>query len=113
MINYNELASFLNTLDDFFIEVEGKPKQIEKFIQQYNSSASYPINTKTDGIRVLSNDVDKWALEFRLYTKVCPPSPLGDEFCSNQKYRPEYSFRFNNNAIIKLLLANGFHLGQN
>ncbi len=113
MVNYNDLVCFLNSIDDFFIEVEGKPNKIAEFIAQYNSTSNARITMNTEGIRVLSNDVDKWALEFRLYTNVCPNPPLGDEFHSNKRYRPEYSFRFNNNAIIKILLANGYHLGHN
>ena len=34
---YDDLVSFLNGLDDFFIEVEGKPDQLKKFIAEYNA----------------------------------------------------------------------------
>lgn len=47
------LVSFLNGLNDFFIEVEGKPDKLQAFIAEYNSKANALITMTTDGIRVL------------------------------------------------------------
>lgn len=107
------LVSFLNGLNDFFIEVEGKPDKLQAFIAEYNSKANALITMTTDGIRVLGADVDKWALEFRLYTNQLPQAPLGDSFCKNNLYRPEYKYRLNNNKLIRKLLYSGFNLGRN
>lgn len=110
---YNDLVCFLNGLDDFFIEVEGKPDKLTVFINEYNQLTNSSITMQTDGIRILGENVDKWGLEFRLYTNVRPQSPLNNEFHSNRTYRTEYSFRCNNNSLIKPLLFNGFYLGRN
>lgn len=110
---YGDLVKFLNGLEEFFIEVEGKPDKLQVFIAEYNSNTNIPITMATDGIRVLGVDVDKWALEFRLYTNKRPQPLLGNEFHANNSYRPEYKYRFNNNKIIRKLLRNGFCLGRN
>ena len=108
------LVSFLNGLNDFFIEVEGKPDKLQVFIAEYNSKMNSSITMTTDGIRVLGADVDKWALEFRLYTDQLPQAPWNKSFCKNNLYRPEYKYRLNNNKLIrKLLLYGGFNLGHN
>lgn len=110
---YDDLVDFLNSLDDFFIEVEGKPDKLMPFINEYNKTTGSHITMHTDGIRVLGEDVDKWGLEFRIYTNERPQPLLRNEFHINRTYRTEYRYRCSNNALVKPLLFNGFDLGQN
>lgn len=110
---YEDLVDFLNGLDDFFIEVEGRPDKLKKFIDKYNSQTGARITLNTDGICTLDPDVDKWGLEFRLYTNTRPKPPLGNEFHANRAYRPEYKYRLSDNDLIKSLLFDGFYLGCN
>lgn len=110
---YEDLVDFLKSLDDFFIEVEGRPGQLEKFIEKYNTEMGTNITMNTDGICVLDANVDKWGLDFRLYTNKRPQSPLDNYFHANRAYRPEYRYRLNDNNSIKSLLRDGFSLGHN
>lgn len=110
---YEDLVNFLDGLDDFFIEVEGKPNQLNKFIVEYNSQTGARVTINTDGICVLG-DVDKWGLEFRVYTNERPSPPLRNKFHKNTTVRhSEYEYRLSDNDLVKPLLFNGFHLGQN
>ena len=110
---YDDLVSFLNGLDDFFIEVEGKPDQLKKFIAEYNAQTGAGITMNSDGICMLDPNVDKWGLEFRLYTNERPKPLLGNEFHVNRTYRPEYGYILSDNGLVKPLLLNGFYLGRN
>lgn len=110
---YDDLVDFLNNLDDFFIEVEGRPGKLEKYIEKYNSVMDRPISMSTDGVCVLNDSDDKWGLEFRLYANERPQPPLHKKFRRNHTYRPEYKYRFNSNKAIKQLLSDGFNLGYN
>ena len=111
---YDDLVSFLRELDDFFIEVEGKPNQLNKFIVKYNSQMGANITLYTDGICMLG-DVNKWGLEFRVYTNERPSPMLGNKFHKNPKIRhPEYDYRLSDNTLVESLLYNRFfHLGLN
>lgn len=110
---YDDLIGFLNSLDDFFIEVEGRSDRLRDFIDEYNSTTNSHISVYTDGIRLLGDDVDKWGLEFRLYTNERPQPLFGNDFHINRTYRPEYKYRYSNNLLKELLLYNRFHLGHN
>lgn len=113
MDNYNDLVCFLNSIDDFFIEVEGKPNKLKKFITKYNSQMNANITMHTDGICELG-DVNKWGLEFRVYTNERPTPLLGNEFHKNSGiHHPEYKYRLSDNDLVKQLLFDGFNLGQN
>lgn len=109
----DDLIVFLKGLDDFFIEVEGKTNQLKDYIEEYNSKTNSHITLQTDGICILSDDADKWGLEFRLYTNERPQPLLGNEFHINRTYRSEYRYRYSNKRLREMLLYNGFHLGQN
>ena len=110
---YENLVDFLNDLDDFFIEVEGKPEKLSKFIKNYNSKMGTNINMDSDGICELGN-VNKWGLEFRVYTNKRPQPLLGNKFHRNPKIRhPKYKYRLSKKDLVKPLLYDGFELGQN
>lgn len=110
---YKDLVDFLNGLDDFFIEVEGKTNKLKKFITKYNSQMNENITMHTDGICELG-DVNKWGLEFRVYTNERPKPFLGNEFHKNPRIRhPEYKYRLSDNDLVKQLLFDGFNIGPN
>ena len=57
-----ELLDFLADISDnhegFFIEAEGRPESINRFLNNYNRT--HPaVTIHNDGIRTLSDDVDK------------------------------------------------------
>lgn len=111
---YDDLIGFLNTLDDFFIEVEGKPQPLRHFIEEYNSKMNAGITMHTDGICQLNEDVNKWGLEFRVYKNIRPNPLLGNKFHKNNMIRhPEYEYRLSDNDLVEPLLYDGFDLGQN
>ena len=111
---YDDLIDFLNGLNDFFIEIEGKTESLNKFIVSYNSEMNENITMDTDGICKLDDDADKWGLEFRLYTNECPRSLLGNRFHKNRPIRhAKYEYRLSDNELVRLLLYNGFRLGRN
>ena len=67
-MQYIEFIDFLEmTRESFFIEVEGRPATINSFISDYNSKYSPPISMDTDGVCCLTDTVDKWGVELRIY----------------------------------------------
>ncbi len=107
----NQLDMFIrNNNDDVFIEVEGKRDKLESFICRYNSQYGCNINMETDGIMLLSDDVDKWGVELRLYLN---NSPEFMRATRNRAYRPEYSFRINDNVLISEMFNLGYRIGRN
>ena len=114
---HNQVALFLAKIHahgkSFFIEAEGRVDDIDNFIAGYNCSHSEQIGLYSDGIRVLKDDANKWGLELRLYVPETPPESLIDIFTRNTVYRPEYTYRLNDNTIIKTLLGMGFKIGLN
>lgn len=109
-----ELLDFLSAEDGFFIEAEAKPNRIQKFILEYNGRYGDNINTESDGIIVLQPNANKYGLELRLYVKSCPPDEIMRYgFTKSNDYNPEYSYRLNNNQIIKELFEQGCRIGVN
>ena len=113
--------SLARDLDDFirdteqevFIEAEGKPEHISTFISNYNSKYLQNISIYTDGIIQLQDDADKRALELRLYLEEKEGVPLGLRVARNTHYRVGYSYRINNNALIRELFELGYRIGIN
>lgn len=111
-----ELLDFLADISDnhegFFIEAEGRPESINRFLNNYNRT--HPaVTIHNDGIRTLSDDVDKWGVELRLYVPCTPPTSIRRMFTRNTVYRNEYPYRLNNNEIIYELFDRGFAIGLN
>jgi hypothetical protein len=110
----NELNDFINmTGDNVFIEAEGKPDAILKFINEYNGKYNQGISVQTDGIIKLQPTANKWGLELRLYLhdKKGAPSSLG--ITHNNQYRGDYSYRINDISLIKELFELGYRIGLN
>lgn len=114
---HNQVAQFLNDIHfhgkSFLIEAEGRVDDIENFIDGYNCSHSEQIDLSSDGIRVLKENANKWGLELRLYVPETPPESLLNIFKRSAVYRPEYTYRLNDNTIIRALLGMGFNIGLN
>ncbi|MBR1858804.1 MAG: hypothetical protein IJ797_04845 [Selenomonadaceae bacterium] len=111
---YNDLLKFLSDEDNFFIEAEAKPDRMTSFINDYNKSYSPQITLYSDGIILLQDDANKRGLELRLYVRSCPPTNVKSlGFTHNNAYRSDYSYRLNDNKIIKSLLSDGYRIGLN
>ncbi len=110
---YNDLLAFLAT-ERCFIEAEARPDKMIRFLNEYNSAYGESLTLQSNGLIVLQPDADKWAVELRLYVNNCPNTIKTQYgFCGNRAYRPEYSFRMNNNTAIKQLFKCGYRIGQN
>lgn len=98
---------------DFFIEAEAKPGTMTMFINDYNQTHAPAITICSEGIIVLQEDANKWALELRLYVPVAPPADIAHLFGRNRVYKTEYLYRLNDNRIIRELFNNGCRIGLN
>ena len=112
--------SFLNFLRQnrqrIFIDVEGKQDKIHQFIAKYNNLYGQSINIDDDGICLLSNTVDKWGVELRLYFNQTTGIPVywDNKKYRNRKYRSnEFDYRLDDNNLIWFLFDNGYHIGYN
>lgn len=106
-MDFDRLVDFLNGEDDFYIEVEGKLNTIQRRIDPN-------LSENDEGVCVLSDGVNKWGLEYRLYTFNRPAPSLGNKFHSNTDFRhSEYTYRLSDNSLVSSLLDAGFHLGRN
>lgn len=113
----NRILNFLNDIKQnggtFFIEAEAKPGIMTTFINDYNQTHTPAITLNSEGIIVLQKDANKWALELRLYVPVAPPADIAHLFGRNTVYKAEYSYRLNDNRIIRELFNNGCRIGLN
>lgn len=110
----NELLNFLRDEPEFFIEAEAKPSRMNNFINDYNNRYGEALSFNDNGIILLQDDADKRGLELRLYVRNCPPPSVKSlGFTRNNAYRGDYSYRLNNNDIIKTLFDNGYRIGVN
>ena len=110
---YRKLINFLES-EDFFIEAEAKPSRMRNFIDEYNRSYNEDLSIHDDGIILLQEDANKWGLELRVYVRTCPPENvrrLG--FTHNEAYRNDFSYRLNNNEIVRYLFEQGYRIGMN
>lgn len=97
----------------FFIEAEAMPKTMENFVNEYNRTHTPNITLNSDGIIRLQEDANKWGLELRLYVPVAPPADIAKYFGKNRVYKTEYTYRLNDNGIIRELFNNGCKIGVN
>lgn len=110
---YRNLIDFLNN-EGCFIEAEGKPQAINKFIVEYNKKYNQHLTVNENGIILLEEDANKWGLELRLYVKTCPPIKVKElGFTHNIAYRNDFSYRLNDNKIVTTLFNNGYRIGYN
>lgn len=113
----NRILDFLDSIkhngDNFFIEAEAKPVTMNTFIGEYNRTHTPTITINSEGIIVLQEDANKWALELRLYVPIAPPADIAHLFGRNRVYKTEYSYRLNDNGIIRELFNNGCKIGLN
>lgn len=113
MVMYNDLLNFLAT-EECFIEAEARPDKMQIFLNDYNHAFGEALTFDSDGLIVLQPDANKWAVELRLYVNNCPDDiKTRYGFAGNRAYRPEYSFRMNNNSVIKQLFNCGYRIGLN
>lgn len=111
------ILNFLNDIKhngcNFFIEAEAKPGTMNTFISDYNRTHTPTITVNSEGIIVLQDNANKWALELRLYVPIAPPADIADLFRKNRVYRTDYLYRLNDNRIIRELFNNGCKIGLN
>lgn len=111
------ILDFLNDIkndgEDFFIEAEAKPTTMATFINEYNRTHAPSITVNSDGIIVLQEDANKWSLELRLYVPIAPPVDIAHLFGRNRVYKKDYSYRLNDNKLIRELFDRGCRIGIN
>lgn len=104
---------FESTSQEVFIEAEGKPSHIRKFIDDYNRKYGENLQMMDEGLIVLQEDANKWWLELRIYFNDKAGMPDDVKVTKNTVYRPEYRYRINNNDIIRELFDYGYRIGFN
>lgn len=113
----NKILDFLSDIKSeggyFFIEAEAISRTMTNFIDGYNRTHNPIIDFNSEGIICLQDDANKWGLELRLYVPVNPPAAISALFCRNRVYRSEYSYRLNDNNIIRELFEHGCRIGLN
>ena len=106
-----ELDNFIKNNDSgIFIEVEGRPQNLQAFYREYNTRYSPSSDDSTNGIIVLQPDANKWGLEFRLYMHKKPDCI---EATRTKGYRDDYAYRINDKAVIQDLFDMGYRVGIN
>jgi hypothetical protein len=115
-MNIDDLILYINQSGQHvFIEVEGKPEKIQRFIAKYNSDYGQNLTANSDGIITLKPTANKWDVELRIYfvTRTDMPVDYFRKTTKNSFYRDNYNFRINNNGIARELFNRGFHIGLN
>lgn len=112
-----KVLDFLNDIKNsggnFFIEAEAKPGTMMSFINEYNGTHAPAITLNSNGIIPLQEDANKWSLELRLYVPVAPPADNSALFGRNRVYKTEYTYRLNDNRLIREVFNNGCKIGIN
>lgn len=97
----------------YFIEVEGKGTNIDKFIVKHNTTYGRAVNRSSKGICVLGS-VDKWGIELRIYFYNKTDIPKNWHVQKNNIFRNnQYPYRLDNNKLIEFLFSKGCKLGIN
>ena len=113
---YKDFLKYLsNSGQAIFIEAEARKDKMDKFIEKYNNSYGKQIGLNSEGICLLG-DVDKWGVELRLYFNDASnlPDYWDERKYTNRKYRSnEFSYRIDDNDLIRFLFDNGYQLGYN
>ena len=110
----NQIDEFFKETDQqVFIEAEGRPQVIEKFIDDYNYKYGHSIDEDEDGIIVLQPDADKRGLELRMYFNDQTGIPSGIRVTRTRGYRGEYLYRINDNQLIYDMFSLGYKIGYN
>lgn len=113
--------SIAEEIDDFFtesgqevfIEVEGKPSDIDQFILNYNSQYGYNLDRHEDGVIVLKENANKWGIELRMYFSDETGIPSNVSVTKNRVYRSEYYYRINDVELIRQMFSLGYKIGRN
>ena len=104
---------FKETEQEVFIEAEGKPSVIEKFIGEYNYRYGHHIDEHENGIIVLQDDANKWGLELRMYFNDKSGIPSMINVTKTRGYRGEYLYRINDIQLIQDMFSLGYEIGCN
>ncbi|MCI9565987.1 MAG: hypothetical protein HFG30_08310 [Eubacterium sp.] len=104
---------FRESRQEIFIEAEGRPSNILKFVNDYNNRYQENLRMEDNGLIVLQDNANKWGLELRLYFNDKSGMPDEVQVTRNSAYRSEYGFRINDVKIIKELFERGYRIGLN
>lgn len=112
-------AEFLNFLknsnQEIFIEAEAREDKMIKFIQNYNATYNETVELGSNGICLLGN-VDKWGVELRIYFNNIShiPSSWSSRKYKTSHYRSdEFTYRLDDNDLVRYLFDNGYRIGYN
>ena len=113
---YEEFLKFIQSSNQrIFIEAEAREDKMLKFINKYNSQYGECINLRTDGICLLG-DVDKWGVELRIYfndISSIPTSWKKRKYKTSHYRSREFSYRLDDNTLVRFLFDNGYRIGNN
>lgn len=115
-MNQDFLDFLRNYNQKIFIDVEGKQNNIQNFINEYNKLCATNVTIHDDGICLLSDTVDKWGVELRIYFNNTTGIPVywDKRKYKNNKYRSdEFAYRLDDNQLIWFLFDNGYRVGYN
>lgn len=116
MHDYIDFYNFLQENNQkIFIEVEGRPESIDKFVREYSQNYS-KISHYSEGICVLNPNVDKWGVEYRIYLNVIAgiPQYWNNKKYNNKKYRSnEFKYRIDDKGLVRYLFENVYRIGYN
>lgn len=115
-MNQDFLNFLRNNNQEIFIDVEGKRDKIQNFIIEYNGLYGESIAIGDDGICLLSDTVDKWSIELRVYFNNTTgiPTYWNERKYRNRNYRSnEFNYRLDDNKLMWFLFDNGYRLGYN
>lgn len=113
---YEDFLNYLSSSRQvIFIEAEAKEEKMKDFIRKYNDRYNKRIGLNSEGVCLLG-DVDKWGVELRIYLNDTSniPDYWGERKYENKKYRAnEFSYRIDDNNLVRFLFDNGYGIGYN
>ncbi|MGT2666796.1 hypothetical protein ACVRYP_05720 [Streptococcus rifensis] len=117
MNHYQDFLDFLrNTPQTIFIEVEGRRINIDKFIANYINNYGHSVNNSSEGVCILSPNVDKWGVEYRIYLNNIQSMPnywFNRKYVNRKYHSNEFAYRLDDKKLIEYLFDNGYRLGYN
>jgi len=84
----------------------------------YNAKYAPAINSGTDGVCMLGENVDKWGRQLRIYLNDITNIPKywsdNKKIESPRAYRAdEFTYRINDSALVEELFEHGYRIGYN
>jgi len=113
-------AELIAQVDELFIEVELRPKDLQTFSQKNMRAGGGPLNENTEGVlvrkglqgpnvRIYWNGPDSIADQLAMFELIASDGKTEER---RGHWRKEYRWRLDSNAFYFKLVRNGFKLGR-